>query len=164
MLPSYWKNEKVNFQPLDSIVRFYISRRNTHLLRMRRILSPFFRNVSNMVKPVFIEWSIRYILVITRALQLPHSCNLIGRSYMDLYKRACVSQDKLSFFTQWKLSHAQIFIRRWSICCTAFTYASHHQACWLFLLNCTIIVGISYELTTDMIIQNCSKTCIRKTL
>ena len=38
VLLSYWKNGKVNFQPLDSIVRYYISRRNTHLLRMRRIL------------------------------------------------------------------------------------------------------------------------------
>jgi len=46
VLPSYWKNGKVTFQPLDLIVRYCISQRNTHLLRMQRILLPFFRNVS----------------------------------------------------------------------------------------------------------------------
>lgn len=46
MLPFYWKNGKVTFQPLDSIVTYCISQRNTHLLRTRRILSPFFWNVS----------------------------------------------------------------------------------------------------------------------
>lgn len=46
MLPFYWKNGKVTFQPLDSIVTYCISQRNTHLLRTRRILSPFFWKVS----------------------------------------------------------------------------------------------------------------------
>ena len=31
MLLSYWKNSKETFQPLDSNVRYCISRRNTHL-------------------------------------------------------------------------------------------------------------------------------------
>ena len=45
VLLSYWKSGKVTFQLLDSIVRYCISRRNTHLLRMRRMLYPLFRNV-----------------------------------------------------------------------------------------------------------------------